>query len=124
MSRQCLAVTVGPRPGARTGSPFAVAVDERKVRNLSYLLLALPLGLAAFATVAASYGLAIGLLLAPVTYRFDTIVTNIGPVRVDSFEGAVVSFLVAPLAILGAMHVSNALAPARRFARLMLAPDG
>ena len=124
MSRQCLAVTVGPRPGARTESPFAVAADERKYRNLSYRLLALPLGLAAFATVAASYGLAIGLLLAPVTYRFDTIVTNIGPVRVDSFEEAVVCFLVAPLAILGAMHVSNALAPARRFARLMLAPDG
>ncbi len=97
--------------------------DPATCRGLAYLVAKLPLGLASFAAVAVSYGLAVGLLLAPVTYRFDAFAPRFGSIRVDSFEEAVIAFLVAPVAIVAAMHVSNALAAVSgRFAHLMLAP--
>ena len=88
-----------PHPGVGMGSILAVAAEARTYRNLAYLLLALPLGLAYL--------------------RF-------APVRVESMEEAAVAFLVAPAAILAAMHAANALAAASgRFAHLMLtSPDG
>jgi hypothetical protein len=100
--------------------------DPGTFRGLAFLVAKLPLGLVSFAAVAVAYGAALGLLLAPVTYRVDALAVRLGPLRVDTMEEAAVAFFVAPLAILAAMHVSNALAAASgRVARLLLAPpDG
>lgn len=97
--------------------------DPTTFRGLIFLVAKLPLGIVSFAIVAAAYGAAAAMLLAPVTYRFDAVVTRLGPVRIDDVEEAAVGFLLAPLALLAAMHLSNALAVASgRFARLMLGP--
>ena len=100
-------------------------VDPITFRGLAFLVAKLPLGLLSLAAVTASYGLALSLLLAPLTYRVDALAARFGPVRVDSMEEAALAFLVAPGAILAAMHASNALAAASgRFAHLMLtSPD-
>ena len=100
--------------------------DPTTARGLIFLAAKLPLGLVSLATVVAAYGTALVLLLAPLTFRFEVLAPAVGPVRVDSVEEATVGFVVAPVAMLVAMHVSNALAVAHaRFARLMLAPtDG
>ena len=98
--------------------------DPTTFRGLMFLVAKLPLGLLSLATVVAAYGTALALLLAPLTYRFDALAPAVGSVRVDSLEEATVGFLVAPLALLAAMHVANALAAAcGRFARAMLAPS-
>lgn len=102
---------------------IARLVDPATYRGLIFLVAKLPLGLVSFAAIAACYGLALGLLLAPLTYRLDGLAIGFGLVPVDNFETAVLCFLGAPPAILAAMHVSNALAAlSARFAHLMLAP--
>ena len=97
--------------------------DPTTFRGLIFLVAKLPLGLLSLATVAAAYGTAIVLLLAPLTYRVGPLAPTVGPMRVDSVEEATVGFLVAPVALLAAMHVSNLLAVASgRFARVMHEP--
>ncbi len=97
--------------------------DPTTFRGLIFLVAKLPLGLLSLAAVAAAYGTGIGLLLAPLTYRVGALAPSVGSLRVDSVEEATVGFLVAPVALLAAMHVSNALAAASGwFARVMLEP--
>jgi hypothetical protein len=108
-----------PAARARLASRLA---DPGTFRGLAFLVAKLPIGIAAVVALAASYGLALALLVAPVAGPIAGSASS--PVRIDTPAGALMTTVLALAALVAAMHASNTLAAASgRVAHALLVPQ-
>jgi hypothetical protein len=127
LARTMLDVNISAPPRAPAGPGLlgqlkALFTNTATWKNLAYLGLKFPFGIASFVVLVTSFSLSIALVLAPLTYR--TIPMDFGLWRVDTKDEATVWCMVGVVLLLLAFHLVNGLAYLwGRFAQIMLGPD-
>ncbi len=91
-------------------------------KNLAYLGLKFPFGVAAFIVLVSSFALSIGLVLTPLLYR--EIPLDVALWRIETKDEATICCLIGVVLLLLCFHLVNGLAFLwGRFAQIMLGPD-
>jgi Putative sensor len=128
LARALLRGPVAPAaPAAHPSGPHwlrlrARLTDLESARALAFLVVRLPLGALSLLALAGAGALTLGLLAAPVAYR-QGLDGAFGAAGVDTLAEATVCALLAPVAALLGLHLTNAVAWASaELARLLLNP--
>lgn len=127
LARTMLDVPIAAPPRAPAGPGLlgqlkALFTNAATWKNLAYLGLKFPFGIASFVVLVTSFSLSIALVLAPLTYQ--TIPMDFGLWRVDTKDEATVWCMVGVVLLLVSFHLVNGLAYLwGRFAQIMLGPD-
>jgi hypothetical protein len=126
LARRMLRVSIAPPRSVASGPGLwtklkALFGNTATWKNLAYLFLKFPVGIAAFVVLVTAFALSGALILAPLTYRTFTI--DFGLWQVDSRDEATVWCLVGTVLLLLSFYLVNALAHVwGRFAQIMLGP--